>query len=208
MKKNFKYALLIILLTLSLICAAQENQTLYVTDQFEITLHTSKDPNSKVIKRLKSGDSVTLLQEAGSDGYAKVSTIGNKKGWVLESFLMNQPSDRDRYRDIKKKYDKLMTEFEQEVTKRTAELSKELEETKRVASQPLIVQEENKRLKNILEQERKEVEVIKEENKIFKSIYKDRVWFITGAVIAISSLVLGLVITRIPWRRRKSWGEV
>ena len=208
MKHFVKYVLLVFFTILSLGSTAQENKTLYVTDQFEITLHSNKDPNSKVISRLKSGDSVVILQEADSDGYAKVSTAENKTGWVLESFLMNQPSGRDQYRAIKKEYDKLKAEFDQQVNKRTAELSKELEETKRVAKQPMLVYEENERLKKTLEQERKEVETIKKENQKFKSIYKDRAWFITGAMIAIGSLVLGLAITRIPCRRRKSWGEV
>lgn len=208
MKNNFKYVLTIFLVITPLVCYAQDNETLYVTDQFEITLHTSKDPNSKVIKRLKSGEPVTILQEAGSDGYAKVSAPGNSVGWVLESFLMSQPSGRDQYRAVKKEYDKLKAEFDQQVKLRTAKLSKELEQTKRVAKKPLKVQEENERLKKALDLERKEFEQIKRENQEFKSIYKDRLWLITGAVIAIGSLVLGLVITRIPWRRRKRWGEV
>jgi len=208
MNSNIKNALIAFLVFTSFICNAQDNETLYVTDQFEITLHTSKDPNSKVITRLKSGEPVTILQEAGSDGYAKVSAPDNRIGWVLESFLMKQPSGRDQYRVVKKEYDKLKAEFDQQVKQRTAELSKELEQTKRVAKKPLQVQEENERLKKALEQERNEFEVIKRENQEFKSIYKDRLWFITGAVIAIGSLVLGLVITRIPWRKRKSWGEV
>ena len=208
MKNKIKCALTIFLVLATSICNGQNNQTLYVTDQFEITLHTSKDPNSKVITRLKSGVPVRILQEAGSDGYAKVSTSDNKVGWVLESFLMNQPSGRDKYNAIKKEYDKLKDEFDQQLKQRTSYLSKELERTKKVAKKPLQVQTENERLKKTLEQERKEVEVIKKENQEFKSIYKDRLWFITGAVIAIGSLVLGLVITRIPWRKRKSWGEV
>jgi len=208
MKYTIKYVLIAIFIFSASICSAQDNETRYVTDQFEITLHTSKDPNSKVITRLKSGASVVILQEAGSDGYAKVSTLDNQTGWILQSFLMAQPSGRDQYREIKEKYDKLKAEFNTQVNKRTAKLSKELEQTKRVAKKPLLVQEENEQLKKTLEQERKEVEVMKKENQVFKSIYKDRIWFLTGAVVAIGSLVLGLIITRIPWRRRKRWGEV
>ena len=70
------------------------------------------------------------------------------------------------------------------------------------------MQKENQQLKNLLEKERAQTEAIKQENREFKSIHKDRQWFVTGAIIAIGSLVLGLIITKIPWRRRKSWGEL
>ncbi len=186
----------------------QAEEIRYITDQFEIALQKSKDPNSQVIARIKSGAPVEVQQAAGVDGYAKISTLDNKVGWVLESLLMTEPGGRHQYLVTKKEYEKLKTEFDSQVQLRTEKLSKELGQLKRIATRPLQLQEENQRLKDTLKQERAKFEDIKQENLEFKSIHKDRRWLRTGAVISIGSLVLGLIITRIPWRRRKSWGEI
>ena len=127
---------------------------------------------------------------------------------MLDSFLIKQPGGRDQYLAIKKEYEKLKAQLDSQVQQRTEKLSTELEQLKGSAKRPLRLQEENQRLKNTLKKERAEFEEIKKENQEFKSIHKDRRWFITGAITAIGSLVLGLIITKIPWRRRKSWGEV
>lgn len=180
----------------------------YISDQFEITLHQNKNPNSKVLARLTSGATVEILQIAGVDGYAKVKTIDNKTGWVLESFLMPEPSGRDQYLAIKKEYEKLKKNFDTQVRERTQKLSSELAQLRKISKRPQQLHEENQRLKKMLDLERKKFEEIAAENRAFKSIHKDRAWLVTGSLIAIGSLVLGLIITKIPWRRRKSWGEV
>lgn len=205
---NIKDAILTFLMFAILVGNIQAEEIRYVTDQFEITLQKSKDPNSPVIARIKSGAPVEVQQAAGVDGYAKISTFDNKVGWVLESLLMTEPGGRDQYLATKKEYEKLKSEFDLQVQQRTEKLSKELNQLKGIAKIPLQLQEENQRLKNTIEQERARFEDIKEENRDFKSIHKDRRWLITGAVISIGSLVLGLIITKIPWRRRKSWGEI
>ncbi len=188
--------------------SVQAEEIRYITDQFEIALQASKDPNSKVIARIKSGTPVELLQTAGRDGYAKISTFDNKVGWVLDSLLMKQPGGHDQYAAIKKEYDKLRAELESNVQERTKKLSIELEQLKKLSKRPLQLQEENKRLQELLEKERAKFASIEKENHEFKSIYRDRRWLITGAVISIGSLILGLILTRIPWQKRKSWGEV
>jgi len=109
---------------------------------------------------------------------------------------------------LKKEYDLLKTEFDSQVKERTKSLTNELARIKKAAKRPLELQKENQKLKKILEEEREQVKDIRRENHEFKSIHKDRKWFATGALTAIGSLVLGLILTRIPWRRRKSWGEL
>ena len=203
-----KNALMVFLLLCFIVIKIHAQEIRYITDQFEITLQKSKNPNSQVVARLKSGAPVEILQEAGTDGYVKVSTFDNKVGWVLDSLLMEQPGGRDQHFAIKREYDTLKAEFDKQVNQRTDKLSTELEQLKQLSKRPLQLQEENQKLKKMLEDERARIEQIKIENQEFKSIHKDRQWLITGAMISIGSLILGLIITKIPWRRRKSWGEV
>lgn len=195
------------LIFMSSIVMSVEKQR-YVTDELEITLHRSMSLSSKIVAQLKSGTPVKVLKTNRDEGYVMVSTLDNKVGWMLESYLISEPAGRQKFETLKKEYDALKDSFDTQVKERTAKLSAELAKVKIAAKRPLELQKENQELKKTLQDERELVVNIKKENSQFKSIYKDRQWFITGAITAIGSLVLGLVLTRIPWRRRKSWGEL
>jgi SH3 domain protein len=200
-------AALIIMLAASSLSISSDDIR-YVTDELEITLHREMSLNSEIIAQLKSGTPVRILKTNRDEGYVMVATNDEKVGWMLESFLINEPAGRQKYQSLKIEYDKLKADFDAQVQQRTASLSAELAQVKKTAKRPLELQQENQQLKKTLEEERAQVEEIKKENREFKSIHKDRQWYITGALTAIGSLALGLIITRIPWRRRKSWGEL
>jgi len=180
----------------------------YVTDELEITLHRSMSLSSEIVAQLKSGTPVEVLETNRDEGYVRVATQDEIVGWMLESFLMAEPAGREQYQLLKIEFEKLKANFNAQLNERTSKLSSELAQVKSAAKRPLELQQENQKLKQTLEEERAQVEEIKLENSQFKSIHKDRQWFATGAITAIGSMVLGLIITRIPWRRRKSWGEL
>ena len=52
------------------------------------------------------------------------------------------------------------------------------------------------------------VRELAEESEILKSPYKDRQWFVTGAFVVAGSMILGIILTRIPWQRKKRWNEL
>ncbi len=180
----------------------------YVTDELEVTIHRSMSLSSDIVTQLKSGTAVKVLKSKSDEGYVMVATSDEKVGWMLESFLLNEPAAREQYQALKIEHEKLKKDFDLKLQEKTAALSSELSKVKSISKRPLELQKENQRLKNTLEEERAQVEVIKLENKQFKSIHKDRQWFVAGAITAIGSLLLGLIITRIPWRKRKGWGEL
>ena len=185
-----------------------EDDIRYVTDEFEITVHRNMSLNSDVVAELKSGTPVKVLKANRDEGYVMVATGNEKVGWMLESYLLDEPVGRQKYESLKKEYDQLRAEFDTQLQERTLKLSTELKQVKNISKRPLEIEKENQQLKDLLQKERDRTEIIKQENRAFKSIHKDRQWLVTGALIAIGSLVLGLVITKIPWRRRKSWGEL
>lgn len=201
-------AALAFLLTVFSTATVAAEDVRYVTDDLEITLHRSMSLSSDIVAQLKSGTPVRVLKTNRDEGYVMVATQNERVGWMLESYLMSEPAGREKYQSLKIEYDKLKADFNAQVKEQTSKLTTELAQIKKTAKRPLELQQENAKLKQTLEEERAAVAEIKRENREFKSIHKDRQWFATGAIIAIGSLVLGLIITRIPWRRRKSWGEL
>lgn len=204
----FKGVVIALLLASHSVVSVAAEDLRYVTDELEITLHQSMSLSSEIVAQLKSGTPVRILKTNRDEGYVMVATNDEKVGWMLESYLIAEPVGREKYQSLKIEYEKLKADFDAQLQERTNKLSTELSQVKNAAKRPLELQQENQKLKKTLEHERAQVEVIKKENLEFKSIYKDRQWFAVGAITAIGSLILGLVITKIPWRRRKSWGEL
>ena len=199
---------LLFLLAVPVCSVFAEEGLRYITDDLEVTIHRKMTLNSEVVAQLKSGTPVRILKTNRDEGFVMVATKNEKVGWMLETFLMDEPAGRQKYQTLKTEHDQLKAEFDLKLQERTANLSRELDQLKKISKRPLALQKENQQLKDLLEKERAQTEVIKQENRAFKSIHKDRHWLITGALIAVGSLVLGLIVTKIPWRRRKSWGEL
>ena len=69
-------------------------ETKYVTDQFEIMLRTGQSVQHEILRQLKSGTQVTVLES--NYEYSRVRTASGKEGWVLTRYLIDQPAGRER----------------------------------------------------------------------------------------------------------------
>jgi SH3 domain protein len=95
-------------------------------------------------------------------------------------------------------------EAERETLQRQlADLESELEELRDVAARPQEIREQNAQLRSSLveaqnsaEDYRRQVEVMRADSQ--------RKWFMTGALVTVGSLILGILLTRLPRRRRSS----
>ncbi|WP_298035996.1 TIGR04211 family SH3 domain-containing protein [uncultured Desulfuromonas sp.] len=62
--------------------------TLYVSDQLVITLRQGKGTQYKILKSLKTGDPVEVLEEG--ERYLKVRARGGEEGYVLKQYLSRE----------------------------------------------------------------------------------------------------------------------
>ncbi|MEM7304697.1 MAG: TIGR04211 family SH3 domain-containing protein, partial [Pseudomonadota bacterium] len=106
------------------------------------------------------------------------------------------------------KYDRLKENFDQQVEQEKQALRKEIARLENLAKKPLALQQENAALKLQLEEQKDDYLALVEESEILKSPYKDRQWFITGAFVVVGSMIFGIILTRIPWQRKKRWNEL
>ncbi|MDW3096179.1 MAG: TIGR04211 family SH3 domain-containing protein [Gammaproteobacteria bacterium] len=180
--------------------------TKYVTDEFEIMLRTGQSTQHEIRRQVKSGTPLVVLQE--SEGYTNVRMPNGVEGWVLSRYLMNQPSGRDRLAALEKRHEKLKTKFDQAVAEEKAAMQKEIAKLKDIAKRPLELQRQNDQLKAQLAQEKDRYDKLAIESEVLKSPLKDRQWFVSGAVVVIGSMIFGIVLTRIPWQRKKKWNQL
>ena len=180
--------------------------TKYVTDEFEIMLRTGQSTQHEILRQIKSGTPLEVLQEG--DGYTQVRMPNGVEGWVLSRYLMNIPSGRDRLAALERRHEKLKTKFDQAVAEEKAAMQKEIQRLKDIAKRPLELQRENDELKAQLVVEQDRYAKLSAESEVLKSPLKDREWFTRGALVVVASMIFGIILTRIPWQRKKKWNQL
>ena len=201
------------LLLSSAVVSAKDIQ--YVSDQLTIPMRTGTTINHKILKFLDSGLPVNVLEVSDEGNHSLISLVDDetKTGWVETSLLMKQPSARDQIIVIKKKNQDLKdqrTELKKQIVelkekeRKLYQVQQTLAHLRKSAAKPILIAEENAALKKQLgEEQAKNVRLV-EEN-IFLSDKNIKQWFMIGAAVSIGSLLLGLLITRINWKKNDRW---
>ena len=201
----------------------------YVSDELTIPMRTGPTTSHKILKFLTSGTMVDVLDLSDDKNHTRIVLIEDesKSGWVETRLLMSQPSAREQLvvankssQVLKEKQATLKTELA-ELQKKNAELQEvqsQLEnkymdlqniliKLRTNAEEPIRIADENEQLKQQLHNEQnKNIDLAKKNT--FLGDQNIKQWFMIGAGVAIGSLILGLLITRIRWKRRDSWGDV
>lgn len=207
------------------VSSAANAQKAYVSDQLKIPLRSGASSGHRIVKFLRSGTPLTIVDTDGD--YTEVQTSGGKSGWVLTADIMDVPSGRDRLVVVNKKLSESraqvkelkssLAELKSEIralkneknslqSERT-NLSNSLEDLKITAANPVALSKKNKQLKKDLEKANSNVAVLEKDNQALRSNVMQE-WFVIGGAVAIGSLILGIILTRINWRRKRdSWGD-
>jgi len=202
-------------------------ETRYVTDIFQITLRSGTSTQNEIIRMLPSGQALTVLEVDSSSGYTRVRTPEGKEGWTLTRYLMDVPSARARLSRAETKLanteqnsNKIKTELTQISADKSAlkkenlhlkqqnkKLSSNLANITRVSSNAIQISSENQRMKKRLAETDREMQFIQQENANLQDRSK-RDWFVVGALVVIASMIFGIALTRIKWKKKSSWGDI
>lgn len=198
----------------------------YVSDSFAITVRTGKDTTHKIIRSIKTGDKVQVLEE-DPDGYSRIKLDDNSDGWVLSRYLIDTPTARQQLGAANKKVadlEKQLTSLKSELSNvsgnykslnksstglqnENEKLSRELKHIKSIAANQLALNDENKELKQKLLAVKREIQEIQQENISLKDS-SGRTWFLIGAGVVIAGIILGLILPNLRFRRRQSWSSL
>ena len=199
-------------------------ETRYVSDRLEITMRSGKSTSHGILRMLRSGTPVDVLETDKASGYSRIKTRSGKEGWVLTRFLMSGPAARDRLAEAEKRLAELelenrkmhttmaglqeeMSSVEKERQNLDSEhrdVSQELAEIKRTASSALAIDSENKELKSRMVALERSLQTVQQENENLKD-RTARDWFMVGAGVVLLGIIVGLIIPRIRWRKKSSW---
>ena len=221
----FKKSLLLISLFvfISLPVAAS---TKYVSDELVINMRSGKGNSFKIIKIIKSGTPLTVLEN--DSGYTRARTPQGVEGWVLTRFLIDTPVAREQLAkaqqdvaEMKEKFDAMSTALstvknerdtlsssEQSLLQKETRLNTELEKLRKIAARPMQLEAENNQLRNELVKVESEMRLLQQEYQSLED-NSDQEWFLTGAGVLFGGMILGLIFPKLRSGQKKAnWNRL
>jgi SH3 domain protein len=199
-------------------------EVVWVSDQFEIMLRTGPSTSNAIKLMLSSGRQLEVLERDVELGFTKIRTAGGTEGWVLSRYLVSEPSAREQLailnnqltsanadaisiglqlNVIKGKYDDTRQQI-RALENDNTRLESELTEIKRTAANVLSIDSWNKELQQKLTDAEIKVSIIEQENLKFSN-QKFQYWFLSGAMVLLVGIFLGLWLRKSRWQRRSSY---
>ena len=199
----------------------------YVTDSFSITMRTGQGTQHKIVKSPKSGVKMTLIEEDKKTGYSHVRLQSGLEGWVLSRYLVNKPiaksqlaSANSKVKALQSKVNKLNEKlnatsksksgFEKDtnrLSKDNAKLEKELAHIKKIASNQIAINQENKKLQEQVLTLKRNMQTVQQENIKLQDRSTSN-WFLIGAGVCVTGIILGLILPNLRFRRKQSWNSL
>ena len=217
--------LLLLLMSFLMSAAVSAQTTRYVSDELEIALRTGMGLEYRIREMITSGTRLQVLENDDS-GYSKVITEGGLEGYVLTRYLSNSPSASERLAAAEQQVVTLELELaahkdeieqlnlqytdsdgQNASLKETAQrLSKELDDLRRTASSAMALENENRQLKEKLQQIDHEIQALSIENNTLKD-KSAKNWFLVGAAVLFGGILLGLIVPSLRTRKKNSWSS-
>jgi len=181
---------------------------------------------NSIVRLLRSGEPVTLLEVDEATQYSLVESADGKRGYVLSRFLTDGPAARELLDKLTARHQQLQARFDEQVTEiddlkqilqqeqadnqalKTAlrASEQELSGIREAAENTLNILDQNKRMQIMVDQLREEKAVLSDANaKLSDSTQID--WFVRGAAVSLIAFFIGILVTRIRWRKKDSWGS-
>ncbi len=204
---------------LVLICSVSQAETLYISDFLRITMRTGPGIDHKIIEMIKSGQTVTVLEQGPE--WTKIQLPTGKEGWVLNRFLTPKPPSglllkklEEKHAELSLQVTTLIDENERlrnENQKLDAELKTNSSNLEKVTDSYQTLKSgsaEYLDLKSIYEkidkkydQQKKRAQNVEKELERIQ-FHKNIRWFLSGASVLIIGFLIGFSSRR--QRRRPS----
>jgi SH3 domain protein len=213
-----------ILLCLILSVSAANAESVWVSDEFEITLRSGPSTSNAIQLMLGSGMQLEVLERDPESGYSRVTTLAGTEGWVLTRYLMIERSAREQLETltndltnansrgtslgsqlqaIRGEYDRANSSIDTLEREKSA-LENELAEIKRTAANVLGINEQNQSLMDELATSQIRADALEQENRQLAS-QTTRYWFMSGGLLLLVGIILGIWLPRIRCRRQSGY---
>jgi SH3 domain protein len=218
--KKLLSACFILLLTLDLAQA----ETVYVSDDANLTLRSSPSIHGKALKLLPVGTPLTVIENESKFDFIKVRLIDGTEGHIKLRFTTKQAPTIDPKDSASKTIAQLQTNnselaselntlkekltpgnsLEKSLATERDQLAKELNELKKTAANSFQLKNERDELQERVVNVERELQQYKLENQALKDTASQD-WFLYGGLLSLVGVILGFILPKLSWRRKSSW---
>ncbi len=218
--------LIFFITVLLLWCSNTLAETVYVRDTLYVPLRGGQTTEHRILHRgLKSGTPLELLETNKETGFSRVRTQSNVIGWIKTQYLTEQPIALDALVKLKQEHSALEAEYQQILlrqqslntenadlkrsidgaTEKNKTIERELADITALAADVITINEDNKRL--TIERDNLNTE-IEDLMRVIRQLNDDenQNWFLLGAGVIFSGLLIGFWIARRLYGRRGNSG--
>ncbi len=226
MPAGWRVLVMLLLLLAAVPSVMGQDNSRWITDEFEVTMRNGKSTKQNIVRMLRSGTRVEMLETDREAGYALVRTAGGAEGWVLTRYLLSAPPARVTMPDLQKRFEandakrRELTEKNRELAAKNTELTQristleksggnlqqELTQVRQLSANVIQVDAQNKQLSQRLAETEQLLQEMRAENQRLSG-RANREWFIVGAAVLAIGVALGLILPRIRWKRKSSWSD-
>lgn len=170
----------------------QDGDIRYITDDLQTFLHAGPGRNYRILGTVIAGTLVTQLQVDKENGFIEVIDDRQRTGWVDAEFITAQKSLRET-----------MPGLQQQLTALNQALKNQKSNSELLNQQIADLSSQNSQLK-------KQLATLEAENAgvNHKLATQDQTaqmeWLTRGGMIALASIVLGVIIAYLPKKRRRN----
>lgn len=169
-----------------------EGEIRYISDDLYTYLHAGPGRNFRILGSVQAGTKVTQLQIDAEKNFVEVIDDKQRTGWVDASFITKTQSIRELVPEL------------QERVREASQLSSQQENSNELLNQQIAdLSSQNNQLKRQLDQLQKENADM--QNKLAtKDQSAQMEWFTRGGIIALVSILVGVIIAYLPKKRRRN----
>jgi SH3 domain protein len=197
----------------------------YVTDQLKLESRSGPGTSNRIVRMLESGTPLQVFDE--QDGWSRVRLPDGTEAWILSRYLMSEAPARGRLQDTLSQLERARDEMGSRNTQINALQAEaealredrdslatklelvvqELAALKQTAAGAVALQEQNAKLTEQAAAASQKYDLL-HGNYLLLRDARGRDWFLAGAGVLLGGFILGIVIPRIRWRRKRSWSEL
>lgn len=208
-----------VLVVLCLVAASALGATRYVSDELRISLRSGAGNQYRIVRVLDTGTRLETLQTDGEWTQVRASDV---TGWVRSQYLKAEPIAADQLEQARNELGSARERIDT-LTSRLNETRRELEATRNRAQE---LEASNQALEDKVDSAQKGLELAEENERLNAQATElqeridqlegqvtrlndrsQREWFLIGAGVLLGGILLGIIVTRIPWRRRNRMFE-
>ena len=205
---RMRFSALAVLLLFPLLVVAE---TRFV--EVEVTLRRGPGTDFGISQMVRSGSPVEVLETNRAAGWTRVRLGSGTEGWMLSRYLIENPASMQELVAAQRRIEEL-TALNREISgernrlmNESDKLAEELAKLRDLSSDTIALESTKNRLEVSVDRLEQEVSMLKEENRLLGANVK-RDWFLAGGGVLFVGLLLGLILPRVRWRRKRSWNDL